>query len=509
MADEAQDMQEVGSPVVEQRPLDDAAPSSFLPSLLLCIIAIGGITIRLIVYLQNRPLWTDEAALATNILTRPFSELHQPLANEQAAPVGFLYAVKAATSLFGNSEFALRFLPLIAGILTFVLAAVFAQRHLRQAHGACMLIFLAFSPMHIYYSAELKQYGTDLLIAFGLIFAGIEVARRPAAATIIGWCVFASLCIWFSHPAIFVIPGGILAIALCARCGPYRLAALTLGAILITLSFVSNYILITHSIQGSRYLHEFWAGAMRPEGGPADVAMWLLSAIRPTLTLVRELASWHVGLILLVVGLPLLFCRNRTLLILCGTPVLCALAAAMLRLYPFRGRFLLFALPGLFILYSSIALVKWRKTRILAPAIVLAAIFPSYAPLLRLEYQPVFPTTIRDVVEEMSKDVRPGDHVFVMGPTHLLFGYYALRYDFSRQVIRRAALSAADAGDGYEAVRANGRGRCWVLCSNFTGPRSAIPALLFGRLDRLSPRERYIKTDSAWASLYDLKQVDR
>src|SRR5688500_9732578 len=65
--------------------------------------------------LAVRSLWTDEATLALNIATRPFGELLTPLDYHQTAPVGYLWAARAATGLFGVSEHSLRLVPLLAG----------------------------------------------------------------------------------------------------------------------------------------------------------------------------------------------------------------------------------------------------------------------------------------------------------------------------------------------------------------------------------------------------------
>src|ERR1700738_3007458 len=72
-------------------------------------------------YLANRSLWTDEAALALNIVKRSFLGLTPPLLYDQRAPIGFLIAEKIAVTLFGNTEFSLRLVPQLAGLLSLIL----------------------------------------------------------------------------------------------------------------------------------------------------------------------------------------------------------------------------------------------------------------------------------------------------------------------------------------------------------------------------------------------------
>ena len=79
---------------------------------ILCLI---GMVLRVREYLGGRALWRDEASLALNLVHRSFAQLLQPLDHDQGAPVGFLWACKLATTLFGYGEYALRLVPLLAG----------------------------------------------------------------------------------------------------------------------------------------------------------------------------------------------------------------------------------------------------------------------------------------------------------------------------------------------------------------------------------------------------------
>src|SRR5258706_4697456 len=83
------------------------------------LVAIG-VAIRVIVFTHNRSLFLDEAMLANNIVQRDAVGLLKPLADAQAAPVGFLMIEKTIVSTFGVSERALRSLPLIGGAASLV-----------------------------------------------------------------------------------------------------------------------------------------------------------------------------------------------------------------------------------------------------------------------------------------------------------------------------------------------------------------------------------------------------
>ena len=93
------------------------APPAWVPWVIITV----GLAIRLILYLKNRSIWLDESMIALNILDRSFVALLHPLDHYQYAPVGFLMTVKAATTLFGGSEYALRLVPLLFGSASLLL----------------------------------------------------------------------------------------------------------------------------------------------------------------------------------------------------------------------------------------------------------------------------------------------------------------------------------------------------------------------------------------------------
>src|SRR6266566_3686397 len=105
-------------------PADLGLQSAPRPAALTWLYAVAraliafGFLLRIARYLANRSLWLDEVLLARNILDRSFFGLLAPLDLNQGAPVGFLMLQKLAVSALGGSEYALRFVPLLAGIIS-------------------------------------------------------------------------------------------------------------------------------------------------------------------------------------------------------------------------------------------------------------------------------------------------------------------------------------------------------------------------------------------------------
>ena len=81
---------------------------------------IGG-AVRIEQFGWRRSLWLDEALVTANIVGRDFAGLMHPLSGQQGAPVGWLWAERASVLVFGNNEYALRLVPLMAGLSSIVL----------------------------------------------------------------------------------------------------------------------------------------------------------------------------------------------------------------------------------------------------------------------------------------------------------------------------------------------------------------------------------------------------
>ncbi len=140
-------------------------------------LVLAGFVLRLRQYLANRSLWLDEAMLANNILSRSFAGLTQQLSNDQGAPIGFLFLQKTITLLLGDSEYALRLLPFLAGCLSLCLMFLLVRKVASPFAGSLALALFAVSPALIYYSSEVKQYSSDVAIALALVLLFLKYER--------------------------------------------------------------------------------------------------------------------------------------------------------------------------------------------------------------------------------------------------------------------------------------------------------------------------------------------
>ena len=182
--------------------------SPFKKTDLLWLLSIAaGVVLRLWQYFINRSFSADESSLAFNLATRSFSGLTQPLDYQQGAPIGFLFIEKTALLVMGNNEYALRFFPLLCGILAMLLLYIIAKKHF-NASGLFAVFAFSIGWNLVYFSSELKQYSSDVFIALLLIYLAsrcVDETIRAGDFLLLGVC--GALAIWISHPSFFILAG--------------------------------------------------------------------------------------------------------------------------------------------------------------------------------------------------------------------------------------------------------------------------------------------------------------
>jgi uncharacterized membrane protein len=185
------------------------------------MLILIGVALRLAQYMANRSLWLDESCLALKILHRSLGQLLEPLdygqaatlavlmVEKQTAPLAFLIVEKLVTQILGSSEYALRFFPLVCGIVSLFLFYNVTKRLLSPRGISLALALFAVSWPLIYYSSELKQYSSDVIVAISLYSVALYALQqnRLGVSTFVLFSTASSIAIWFSHPAFFVLAG--------------------------------------------------------------------------------------------------------------------------------------------------------------------------------------------------------------------------------------------------------------------------------------------------------------
>ena len=126
----------------------------------------------------DRSLWQDEAWVANSVLADSLAGMFHYDAWLQTSPPLFLLLARAAVSLFGLSNWALRAVPFVSGSLACALTAALAWRLFRPRIALLMTALAAFSPAAVEYSAVLKQYSGEALAATAMLLAAAFYAER-------------------------------------------------------------------------------------------------------------------------------------------------------------------------------------------------------------------------------------------------------------------------------------------------------------------------------------------
>ena len=180
--------------------------------------------------------------IALNFRDRSFSELGGRLWLEQSAPYGWLVVQRAVLLTLGSSEVALRLVPTLFGIATYVTALLIARRWLTWPAGLIFVLMCIFGHALSHYRVEVKHYTGDAFWA--LLLPALAVWATEGATTddrrrrMATWWMVAAAGLWLANGALLVAPACallILAISAETRRRTRRVEAGRVGAHLVRL----------------------------------------------------------------------------------------------------------------------------------------------------------------------------------------------------------------------------------------------------------------------------------
>lgn len=312
------------------------------------LLVAAGIALCLRGYIQQHSLFLDEAKLLGNVLERDWADLFQPLALEQAAPVGFLLLLKLSIAWLGENHLGYRAVPVAAACAAMPLFWLFIRQLVRGWPAWFGMALFATGSWVTHYAQQTKQYTLELAITLLLLCLLARIARKGLSGPRLAVFALAGmLAVWFSLTAVIVLAGcGVGLLMLAAREKRRGMVAAVTGVGLLWAgSFLVEYILILRAYLDSDYLAGYWrpfylriipvaphrffgqlAGVFQR---PVDLqfeqlgmAVWLLgiwAAVRSRSALARSLVAMVVVLIVL----------------------------SMAERYPYGDRQMIFALPML------------------------------------------------------------------------------------------------------------------------------------------------------------------
>jgi hypothetical protein len=333
--------------------LQQTAPSidtpRWLTKIAILAIIVGG-AVRLWGYTQRGSLWLDEASLALNVLGRGFGGLAAPLDWGQAAPIGFLWMMKALTVVLGSGEWVLRFWPFVAGVATLPLTWLAGRRLVGAPAAMLATVAMAWSLIAIRYSTEAKPYASDACIALALVWLALRVHeditnkgkwRALRAAGVIGLLI--------SLPSAFVLGAiGISLFPAARRAGRWPGIAVIAASLEWITTFVILWFVVVREASGSAYLKEYWAPVMLDWSAPdflARVIRMLASVAATPLRWDGDLAPALVAMVVAACGVWSVARKNAAFALLVAGPAALGAIASLVGLYPMSDRLAFFAAP--------------------------------------------------------------------------------------------------------------------------------------------------------------------
>src|SRR5262245_7404832 len=330
-------------------PVASVGPAWLVPAVLCAL----GALLRLWQYAAGASLWADEANLALNIVERPLSRLLGPLDYRQVAPPLWLLLQKVAVTLFGDGEYALRLVPLAGSLAALPLCWHVARRALTPGLGPPLALGLVATGLPlIFYAAQVKPYATDVAVTLLLLLLTLDVRHGSRGrASLVRLGPAGAIAPWLSYPAMLVDAGLLAALALRALLARDRGRLRSLAPVALvwaaSIAGVIAWARGTVTSDDLLYMRRFWA---------ADFAPLPPLGLRDLGWPVARLSTVYGGgglrypapgvlLALALLGTAYLWRRHRDRVWLLLGPVAATFGAAVLHLFPFEPRVVLFLFP--------------------------------------------------------------------------------------------------------------------------------------------------------------------
>ncbi len=344
-------------PSGNQRTLADASSirRAWLVNTAIWVVVAIGIFLRLSQWWLDRSLFLDEAFVANNIQDRGIIQLLGTLEYDQRAPYTFLIGVKAFWELFGPSDLALRAIPLIAGILSLFVFRSLASKVLNDAFQFVAVSIFAIAVPQIYYSAELKQYSTDVLIA---ITALNLLLTEPFSLsdwkrTFFFGC-FGILAFQISFVSVFIFFAAGISLLFRAHGKLLDLIPklITVGSMWLV-GFVLIYLIQLRWFDPDPDWKSLWSDSfLNAPLFSLSSLQWFRDQFVHVATIPAGLAPTSIACVLLIFGSIRLTQSDPVKAFCLASPILVTLFAAVAGVYPFSGRVILFTAPSVILMVA-------------------------------------------------------------------------------------------------------------------------------------------------------------
>jgi hypothetical protein len=395
-------------------------------------LLIAGVVLRLYIYLQNRDLIIDEANVARNIYERGFIALLKPLYYEQYAPPVFLWVTKFNTLLLGMGELALKIYPLLCGLASLWLMFKLLKNYIPVKAVWYPVSLMAFSPILIRYSSELKQYMPDVFIALLLVWLAlnISISTMSRLRFAIIWILIGTIAVWSSMPSVFMLAGvGCYYGWQLLQTKQYKLIMLpAIVSLVWVVQFAIYYLLILQEQANSQYLQNFHQYDFL-FATPSGIKEWEHNWRVFSELMIRFEGYYpyvhNINTAFLVIGVIMLVRKATAKSILLIIPVLALCVAAALNQFSMMARVSLFIIPVLIIIVGyGFAQYTQLKSVWLKGIILLAGVYAAGCNIAQLTKEPFKYEELTTGMRYVQDKHMPGYTVFLYHSAVPSFIYY-------------------------------------------------------------------------------------
>lgn len=178
-----------------------ASPPSYA---ILGAITLFAFAVR-VYQLDHQSLWFDEGFAAYAALRPSVLDLLQFLVREDVHPPLHYLILQAWVRFAGHSEFALRYVSVIAGTLSIPLIARLGACLFDKRLGYLAAALLAVSPFHIWYSQEARMYALVCLLAIASVSLYLKCQSGAGWKTVLAYVAISAALLLSHYYGLFVL----------------------------------------------------------------------------------------------------------------------------------------------------------------------------------------------------------------------------------------------------------------------------------------------------------------
>lgn len=398
---------------------------------IIVIIILLGIFLRIYQYIYNRPLWTDELFLVLNIINKSLKELlFEPLLYRQVTPQFFLIIEKSAHLIFGDSEYSMRFFPLIFGVVSIFIFNEITKIYLDKYSRTLALFLFSIIPTLIYYSSEAKQYSLEVLMTLLIVLQSIKVLKKGfTKQSIFLLSVYGVIAAWSTHIFILVFLGIATSLILNFFREKNKRDVIKLSIVLLIwgINFLLYYKTCLIKFANDSALYSFWGKGFINNPFSKEAYELILQAFAQ-----MKFSKSLLAFLFFIIGLVYSFIKDFKNTLIISSPLISTFIASVFQVYPFTERMILFITP-IFLIFISQgvrAILSTNKLVLKIWGVVLTLVLIAHP--IEFSYANIKNPCLRcDIISTLNyliQNIKKNDAIYIHNFSQYQFKYYAKRY---------------------------------------------------------------------------------